>query len=91
MIRPNLTVMSEDAMRGRSLPKEMALRQHFNKPDVLMERDMVDDILRGLTMMPMETTDNTLTDEITNHLFEQKKPKSGRESSSCVPWFPGYT
>jgi len=28
-------------------------------------------------MMPMETTDSSVTDEVTNHLFETKKPKSG--------------
>ena len=45
---------------------------------------MVDDILRGLAMMPMESMDNRVTDEVTNHLFEQKKPKSGK---SCFDLF----
>ena len=63
---------------GRSAAKEIALRTHFNKPDLLMEAEMIDDILRGLAMMPMESMDNTVTDEVTNHLFEQNKPKSGK-------------
>jgi peroxidase len=79
MIRPNITAMSEDAMQGRSLPKQMALRQHFNKPDVVMEANMIDDLLRGLAMIPMETIDSSVTNEVTNHLFEQKKPKSGMD------------
>jgi len=77
MIRPTFTVMSESAMRGRSLPEEISLRRHFNKPDILMKPFMVDDLLRGLAMTPMESLDTQVSEELTNHLFEQRKPKSG--------------
>ena len=77
-IRPNLTVMSEQALLGNADSKAITLRAHFNNPDVVMEQDMVDDLLRGLLMSPMETMDNRITDEVTNHLFEEKgKPLSG--------------
>jgi peroxidase len=72
--------MSESAMLGRSNPRDLPLRNHFNNPDVIMEEHMVDDLLRGLIMSPMETVDNRVTEEISNHLFEEKgKTKSGMD------------
>lgn len=39
---------------------------------------MIDELVRGLISTPMETLDNFLTDEITNHLFEDRRvPFSG--------------
>ena len=41
---------------------------------------MVDDLMRGLVMSPMEAMDNKVTDEVANHLFEERgKPKSGMD------------
>lgn len=71
-IRPNLTIMSQEAILGRADSREIPLRAHFNNPDVVMEEDFVDDMLRGLLMTPMESMDNRVTDEVTNHLFEEK-------------------
>ena len=39
---------------------------------------MVDELVRGMISTPMETLDNFITDEITNHLFEDRAiPFSG--------------
>jgi len=79
-IRSNLTAMSEGAMMGRAAPRELSLRHHFNNPDIIMDAHMVDELMRGLIMTPMETIDNRVTDEVANHLFEEdKKPKSGMD------------
>ena len=42
------------------------------------EVKMVDELVRGMISTPMETLDNFITDEITNHLFEDSQiPFSG--------------
>ena len=33
-------------------------RHHFNNPDIIMDAHMVDELMRGLIMTPMETIDN---------------------------------
>lgn len=39
---------------------------------------MIDEISRGLVATPMETLDQFITGEVTNHLFEDRKiPFSG--------------
>ncbi|MCL4120727.1 UNVERIFIED_CONTAM: hypothetical protein GTU68_004371 [Idotea baltica] len=54
------------------------LREGFFNPDMLLELQMIDELVRGLISTPMETLDNFLTDEITNHLFEDRRvPFSG--------------
>jgi len=79
-IRQNLTLMSEEAALGRSAARDIFLRDHFNNPDIVMEIDLVDNMMRGFMMMPMEAMDNRVTVEIANHLFEQRNiPKSGMD------------
>ena len=54
-----------------------SLREHFHYPDFIV-RNSIDEILRGLLMEPIKDTDNQFTEEIRNHLFEEKnKPFSG--------------
>ena len=73
MIKPHFTLMSENEMFGRSsLPgRQLSLRDHFHNPDFIKDNS-VDDLLRGLLMMPMEEVDSKFTEEISNHLFEVK-------------------
>ena len=48
-------------------------------PDILLEFGRLDDLLRGLTRTPMLPTDRHVTEEVKNHLFEDRfKPKTGR-------------
>ncbi|KAK4300435.1 hypothetical protein Pmani_027361 [Petrolisthes manimaculis] len=57
---------------------QVELRKSFFNPDMLLEPQMVDELVRGLVNTPMETLDNFLTKEITNHLFEDSAvPFSG--------------
>jgi len=54
------------------------LSEHFFNPDLLYQPGMIDEMIRGLTTVSMETLDQFMTDEVTNHLFEEKKkPFSG--------------
>jgi len=54
------------------------LRDVFMRPDIIFEVGMIDELLRGLLGTSMETMDQFITHEVTNHLFEEKiKPFSG--------------
>ncbi|CAL4059485.1 unnamed protein product, partial [Meganyctiphanes norvegica] len=64
--------------RFNSPTPELSLRHTFFNPDMLLEVQMIDELVRGLTSTPMETLDNFMTEEITNHLFEDDNiPFSG--------------
>ena len=50
----------------------------FFNPDNLYDPGILDDLIRGVSTTSMETLDQFLTNEVTNHLFEDKKtPFSG--------------
>ncbi|XP_028142829.2 uncharacterized protein LOC114336668 [Diabrotica virgifera virgifera] len=54
------------------------LRDGFFKMDMMMRENMVDEITRGLISTPIETLDQFITGEVTNHLFEDRRiPFSG--------------
>lgn len=56
------------------------LRHTFFDPDLLFQVGMIDELLYGLANTPMETLDNFITEEVTNHLFEGKQaPLSGMD------------
>jgi len=82
MIRPNLTMMSEEDMiqgGGDQIP----LREVFHNPDMVRTGNVIDGLVRGLVMSPMELVDNRVSNEVTNHLFEEKgKQFSGRDLSA---------
>ena len=48
------------------------LRDVFMNPDIIYEVGMVDELLRGLLGTSMETLDQFITHEVTNHLFEER-------------------
>lgn len=60
-----------DANYKEKLPP-VRLRDHFFKPAILYQENMVEDLMLGLLDTPMETLDNFITGEVTNHLFERK-------------------
>ncbi|KAK6624368.1 hypothetical protein RUM44_011227 [Polyplax serrata] len=54
------------------------LRNGFFNPDMIYQAKMIDEIVRGLITTPVETLDQFITGEITNHLFEDRRiPFSG--------------
>jgi hypothetical protein len=59
-------------MLKKGPPRFLPLRQHFNNPDVTMEPEIIDNMLRGLLMTPMESIDAEITSEVTDHLFEER-------------------
>jgi len=57
---------------------DINLKDTFFNPDPLYEPGMIDQVIRGLATTSMETLDQFITEEVTNHLFEDKKiPHSG--------------
>ncbi len=57
---------------------DLNLADMFFNPDKLHEPGMIDDLLRGVSTSSMETLDQFITEEVTNHLFEDKEtPYSG--------------
>ncbi|XP_042238092.1 uncharacterized protein LOC121876775 isoform X2 [Homarus americanus] len=75
LLKPSLERM--DSIFAKRDPP-VKLSEHFFNPDLLYQPGMIDEIIRGLTTVSMETLDQFLTDEVTNHLFEdKKKPFSG--------------
>lgn len=69
-------------MSGKQVPQEpsIRLRDHFFNPELLHHENMVDELLMGLVSTPMETLDQFITEEVTNHLFEDKNiPFSGMD------------
>lgn len=75
LLRPHIPRMSPDY---QVLDPPILLRDGFFKVDMIMRPGMVDEISRGLVSTPMETLDQFITGEVTNHLFEDRKvPFSG--------------
>lgn len=69
-------------MDGRFAKRDppVKLSNHFFNTDLLFQPGMIDEIMRGLTTVSIETFDQFLTAEVTNHLFEEKeKPFSGMD------------
>ncbi|KAK9883031.1 hypothetical protein WA026_001241 [Henosepilachna vigintioctopunctata] len=75
LLRPHIPRMNA---AYQVLDPPILLRDGFFKVDMIMRPDMVDEISRGLVSTPMETLDQFITGEVTNHLFEDRKiPFSG--------------
>jgi hypothetical protein len=58
----------------------LQLRKAFFNSDMLYSASAIDNLIRGLITTSIETLDNSITQEVTNHLFEEpKKPFSGMD------------
>nr|XP_022916804.1 uncharacterized protein LOC111426494 [Onthophagus taurus] len=75
LLRPHIPRLDENY---QILNPPILLRDGFFKVDMIMKPLMVDEISRGLVSTPMESLDQFITGEVTNHLFEDRKiPFSG--------------
>lgn len=76
LLRPHIPRLSPS---HQPIDPPLLLRDGFFKPDMILEiPGIVDEISRGLVSTPMETLDQFITGEVTNHLFEDRKiPFSG--------------
>ncbi|XP_031782036.1 uncharacterized protein LOC100119054 [Nasonia vitripennis] len=75
LLRPHLPRMDRNY---QNVDPPILLRDGFFNPDMLYQPEMIDEMVRGLVSTPMETLDQFITGEVTNHLFEQKGiPHSG--------------
>ena len=65
----------------KPIGKAFQLRKaFFNSQRILAEPGLIDAILRGVASTPVESLDNAITEELTNHLFERpKEPHSGMD------------
>ena len=68
LIKPELKMM------GHANDKSwIDLKDHFFKPDMFMAKPhLVDDLMRGAFVTPMEAFDQKIAHSLTSHLFEQK-------------------
>lgn len=75
LLRPHIPRLS---VQHQPVDPPLLLRDGFFRMDVLLQPGIIDEILRGLVATPMETLDQFITGEVTNHLFEDRKiPFSG--------------
>ncbi|XP_067203363.1 uncharacterized protein [Linepithema humile] len=75
LLRPHLPRMDRSY---QNIDPPILLRDGFFNTDMLFQENMIDEMIRGLVTTPMETLDQFITGEVTNHLFEQRGiPHSG--------------
>uniref|UniRef100_A0A1B0FN29 Uncharacterized protein n=1 Tax=Glossina morsitans morsitans TaxID=37546 RepID=A0A1B0FN29_GLOMM len=75
LLRPHIPRLSP---QHQPVDPPILLRDGFFKMDILLQPGIIDEIMRGLVATPMETLDQFITGEVTNHLFEDRKiPFSG--------------
>jgi len=77
---------------------KIRLRDHFNSPDMLRSYQFLDGLMSGQMVAPCGVRDAGMTDEVRDHLFEEKeKPFSGLDLASLNIMrgrdhgLPGYT
>ena len=68
LIRANLSLMAESGAEEEAVP----LRKVFHDPTMIRSGNLLDSLVRGLVMSSMETMDRKLSEEVANHLFEEK-------------------
>ncbi|KAL1488622.1 hypothetical protein ABEB36_014425 [Hypothenemus hampei] len=75
LLRPHIPRLDQNY---QIVDPPLLLRDFFFNTDYMMNDGLMDQIARGLVSTPMETLDQFITGEVTNHLFEDKKiPFSG--------------
>ncbi|XP_066250383.1 uncharacterized protein [Euwallacea similis] len=75
LLRPHIPRVDENY---QIVDPPLLLRDFFFNTDYMMNDGLMDQMARGLVSTPMETLDQFITGEVTNHLFEDKRiPFSG--------------
>ncbi|OQR79603.1 hypothetical protein BIW11_05623 [Tropilaelaps mercedesae] len=78
LIAPFFKLIGRDYSDQRQ--EVLQLRKGFFNSDMLYRQGAVDSLLRGLLSTSMQNFDNAVTEEVTNHLFEEhRKPFSGMD------------
>lgn len=82
LLRPHIPRLSAT---HQPIDPPLLLRDGFFRMDTLMAPEILDEISRGLVATPMETLDQFITGEVSNHLFEDRRiPFSGRVYNFCL-------
>ncbi|KPM04939.1 heme peroxidase-like protein 1 [Sarcoptes scabiei] len=64
----------------QTIKASIKLREAFFNSDMIYEPYAIDQLLRGLVTSSIEKFDSSITEEVTNHLFEERrKPFSGTD------------
>jgi len=64
----------------KTAKRPLKLREAFFNSDMLYAPDAIDELLRGIVTSSIEVFDHSITEEVTNHLFEERnKPFSGMD------------
>jgi len=80
LIKPMFSLVPS---KRQAQPDEIRLRHHFNNPDIVFSTHFIDELALGLFTTPMESFDAGISEELTNHLFEEVgKPNSGMDLAS---------
>lgn len=76
LLRPHIPRLSP---QHQPIDPPILLRDGFFRMDIFTQQPgLIDEIARGLVATPMETLDQFITGEVTNHLFEDRRiPFSG--------------
>uniref|UniRef100_A0A8D8RDW0 Peroxidase n=1 Tax=Cacopsylla melanoneura TaxID=428564 RepID=A0A8D8RDW0_9HEMI len=59
---------------SRHILQELRLSDHFNRPELIEDKDNHDNLIRGLTTQSQEEVDPYFTSELTDFLFRNGKP-----------------
>ncbi|XP_050297990.1 uncharacterized protein LOC126737238 [Anthonomus grandis grandis] len=75
LLRPHIPTLDNNY---NIVEPPILLRNFFFKTDFMMKPGVIDNMGRGIVSTPMESMDQFITGEVTNHLFEDRKiPFSG--------------
>ena len=77
LLRPSFLRLNKNF---QAADEPLRLRHSFFNSDELFRPNAIDQMLRGLTSTSVEVLDSAITEEVKNHLFEDKKiPFSGMD------------
>lgn len=77
LLRPSFLRLNKNFQNAE---EPLSLRHSFFNSDMLFGANAIDNLLRGLTTASVEVLDSAITEEVKNHLFEDKKiPFSGMD------------
>ena len=77
LLRPSFLRLNRNFQNAE---EPLSLRHSFFNSDMLFGANAIDNLLRGLTTDSVEILDAAITDEVKNHLFEDRRiPFSGMD------------
>jgi len=72
LIRANLSLMDDKDMHTGGKGVQVPLKKVFQNPYLVKSGFVLDNLVRGMAMSPMESMDQRISNEVANHLFEER-------------------